>query len=116
MKSDTGKINILHTIRQGKIGGGETHVLDLVASLSDEFHSEVLAFTPGEMVSALKKKGVLCHVINTEKPFDFTSWSRVRKLMADRKIDLVHAHGTRACSNSFRAVSLSSLTPLMTVY
>lgn len=116
MKADKGKINILHTIRQGQIGGGETHVLDLVASLSDEFHSEVLAFTPGEMVTALKKKGVLCHVINTEKPFDFTVWPRVKKLMAEREIDLVHAHGTRACSNSFRATNKLGIPLLYTIH
>ncbi len=116
MKSDSEKIKILHTIRQGKIGGGETHVLDLVASLSDDFHSEVLAFTPGEMVSALKKRGVLCHVIHTEKPFDFTVWSKVKKLMADREIDLVHAHGTRACSNSFRAANKLGIPLLYTIH
>ena len=59
MTSTLGKIKILHTIRQGKIGGGETHVLDLVSSLDpNKYESEVLAFTDGEMVKALGEKGI----------------------------------------------------------
>ena len=94
-------IKILHTIRQGKIGGGETHVLDLVTHLDDRFTSEVLAFTHGEMVDRLSQMGVTCHVIETERPFDVRVWGKTRRLMQERGIQVVHAHGTRACSNSF---------------
>ena len=42
------KIKILETIRQGQIGGGESHVLDLVTHLDkDEFTPVVLSFTDG---------------------------------------------------------------------
>lgn len=111
-----GRIKVLHTIRQGKIGGGETHVLDLVSNLSDDFESEVLAFTDGEMVRELKSRGILCHVIYTEKPFDFRVWSQVRNLMISRNIDVVHAHGTRACSNSFWAANKENLPLLYTIH
>ncbi len=109
-------IKILHTIRQGKIGGGETHVLDLVAHLDDRFSSEVLAFTQGEMVDRLSQMGVPCHVIETERPFDVRVWSRVKGLMESRDYELVHAHGTRACSNSFWGAKQLGLPLLYTIH
>ncbi|WP_417608082.1 glycosyltransferase family 4 protein [Owenweeksia hongkongensis] len=113
----TSKIKILHTIRQGQIGGGETHVLDLVSNLNkDKFTSEVLSFTDGEMVSRLKKMGVPCHVIPTTRPFDFSVWGSVKKLMLENKYDLVHAHGTRACSNSFSAANKLGLPLAYTIH
>lgn len=111
------KLRILHTIRQGKIGGGETHVLDLVSHLdTNHFQSEVLSFTDGEMVEQLRSKGIPCHIISTERPFDFSVWKEVRKLMADRKFDLVHAHGTRACSNSLNAARKLHLPLVYTIH
>ena len=52
------KIKILETIRQGQIGGGESHVLDLVTHLDkDEFTPVVLSFTDGPMVEKLRESG-----------------------------------------------------------
>ena len=116
MRSVNDKIKVLHTIRQGKIGGGETHVLDLVSNLPEEYDCEVLAFTDGEMVRELKKRGILCHVIHTEKPFDVTVWSKVKKLMLIRDYQLIHAHGTRACSNSFWAARNLDIPILYTIH
>lgn len=111
------KIKILHTIRQGQIGGGETHVLDLVSNLDKKrFASEVLSFTDGEMVSRLKEMGIPCHVISTTKPFDFSVWGQVKKLMVKNNYDLVHAHGTRACSNSFKAANKLGLPLIYTIH
>src|ERR1700722_19582099 len=53
------------------------------------------------MVELLRARGITTHVIHTERPFDWRVWERVMKLMKDEKIDLVHAHGTRANSNMF---------------
>lgn len=116
MRSEKKRIKILHTIRQGKIGGGETHVLDLVSNLSDEFYSEVLAFTPGEMVNVLEERGVKCHVIHTEKPFDLRVWRKVKQLISENGYEVVHAHGTRACSNSFWSTNKLGLPLLYTIH
>jgi hypothetical protein len=50
------KINILHTIGRGKIGGGETSVLNL-AQMPDKnrFNSTVVPFTGGEMIYRLNR-------------------------------------------------------------
>lgn len=111
------KIRVLETIRQGKIGGGETHVLDLVQALDkSRFEPVVLSFTPGPMIDRLMAMGVETHVIETERPFNVTKWGRVRELLRTERIDLVHAHGTRAQSNTFWAAQQLGLPLIYTVH
>jgi glycosyltransferase involved in cell wall biosynthesis len=96
-----GKIRILECIRQGKIGGGESHLLSLMENIDRSvFDPVVLSFTEGPMVDRLRQIGIPTHIIHTEKPFDFTKWGRVRKMLEDEDIRLIHAHGTRAASNT----------------
>lgn len=111
------KIRILETIRQGKIGGGETHVLDLIANIdTSQFEPIVLSFTDGPMVERAKELGVESHVIYTETPYDIRVWGKVKQLMIDQQIDLVHAHGTRANSNVFWAAKQLKLPLIYTVH
>ncbi|RSK43080.1 glycosyltransferase [Hymenobacter rigui] len=111
------KIRVLQTIRQGRIGGGETHVLDLVQALDKrQFEPVVLAFTPGPLVDRLAELAVPVHVIETEVPFDVRCWGRVEALLRQERIDLVHAHGTRAQSNTFWAARRRGLPLLYTVH
>ena len=100
------KIRILQGIRQGKIGGGESYLLSLVENLDrTKYEPVVLAFTDGPMVERLRSLNINTHVIYTEKPFDMRVWKKVQQLVVDEKIDIVHAHGTRAMSNMFKAAS-----------
>lgn len=111
------KIKILQTIRQGKIGGGESHVIDLVEALDkDKFESIILSFTEGPMVDRMKANGFKTYVIETETPFDFTKWSQVKKILTAEKIDIVHAHGTRANSNTFSSARKLNIPVLYTVH
>lgn len=111
------KIRILQTIRQGKIGGGESHVLDLVHHLDPEkYVSVVLSFTQGPMVEILREKGITTYVIETERPFDFTKWNKVTEILKKEKIDIVHAHGTRANSNSFYSSNKLGIPIIYTVH
>ena len=98
----TGKIKILETIRQGQVGGGETHVLDLVRKLDKNlFDVDVLSFTDGPMVDTLNALGINTYVIKTEKPFDVGVWGMVSNFITDGGYHIIHAHGTRAASNVF---------------
>lgn len=111
------KIKILHAIRQGKIGGGETHVLDLVQQLDkNAFESVVLAFTDGPLITELKSLGIKTYVILTEKPFDIRVWKTVASLMETENIDILHAHGTRAQSNTFWAAKKLRIPVIYTVH
>lgn len=94
------KIKVLEVIRQGQIGGGESHLLDLIYFLDKERVEPVcLSFTDGEMIKRLTMMGITCHVINTQKPFDFKVQGQIIKLIQNEHIQLVHAHGSRAASN-----------------
>ena len=94
------KIKVLEVIRQGQIGGGESHLLDLIYYMDkDRFEPVCLSFTGGEMISRLKQMGVVCYVIETNKPFDIQVQKRIKKLIHQEQIKIIHAHGSRAASN-----------------
>ncbi len=94
------KIKVLEVIRQGQIGGGESHLLDLVSFMDKErFEPVCLSFTAGEMINRLEAMNIRCHVIPTEKPFDIKVQKRIIQLIEDEDIQIVHAHGSRAASN-----------------
>ncbi|MBS0029810.1 glycosyltransferase family 4 protein [Chitinophaga sp. 22321] len=112
-----GKTRVLETIRQGKIGGGESHVLDLVASLDKTaFEPIVLSFTDGPMITALEKLGVPAYVIASEKAFDISVWKKVRKFIEEQRIDIVHVHGTRANTNVLWAARNLGLPVVYTIH
>jgi glycosyltransferase involved in cell wall biosynthesis len=111
------KIKVLQVIRQGKIGGGESHVIDVVRYLDKHrFEVEVLSFTDGPMVETLAELGIKCHVIHTERPFDFLIWRKVSVLIRKLKVDIIHAHGTRATSNVFSSAKSLGLPLIYTVH
>lgn len=113
----TRKIRVLETIRQGKIGGGESHVLDLVKTMDNElFEPVVLSFTDGPMVQALTAIGVPVHVIASEKAFDISIWKKVRAFLREQRIDIVHVHGTRANTNVMWAARRLGLPLIYTIH
>jgi len=102
------KIRVLECIRQGSIGGGERHLIDLSISLDKtQFEPIVLSFTDGPMVDALKAQGIKTNIIPSLRAFDISTWGKVRKLIIKEKIDIVHAHGTRANTNIFWAAKMT---------
>lgn len=110
-------IRVLETIRQGQIGGGESHLLDLVENLDKSlFEPVVLSFTDGPMVDRLQQMGIATHVIPTTRPFDVTRWKAVKQFIAAQNVQLVHAHGTRAHSNVSWAARKLHLPVVYTVH
>jgi len=96
------KIKVLEVIRQGLIGGGESHVIDVVKFLDRSiFEPYVISFTDGPMISELEDMDVKSHVIPTQNAFDTHIWSKISKFIDENEIDLIHAHGSRAQSNVF---------------
>lgn len=110
-------IKVLEVIRQGQIGGGESHVLDLIRGFSpNEVTPIAMAFTPGQMIDTLRAEGIRCYVIETDKAFDFKIRKRIRKVIEEEQIDLIHAHGSRAASNVFRLAHSMRLPLVYTVH
>lgn len=112
-----GKIKVLQCIRQGQIGGGESHLLSLVENLDpSRFQSVVLSFTDGPMIERLNELGIENHVIHTTRPFDISKWKKVKRLISEINPHLVHAHGTRANSNVLWAARSMKLPVIYTVH
>jgi len=113
----TKKIRVLECIRQGQVGGGESHLLSLVENLDRErFDPVVLSFTDGPMIQRLQQMGIETHIIFTEKPFDIFKWKKIRRLIGNSGIDLIHAHGTRAASNIIWAGRSMKIPVIYTVH
>ncbi|WP_291907125.1 glycosyltransferase [Chitinophaga sp. CB10] len=111
------RIKVLETIHQGKVGGGERHILDLVAHLdTSRFAPVVLSFTDGPMVDALKQMNIPVHVIHSTKAFDFRIWKAVKTLILEEEIDIVHVHGTRANTNILPATRALGIPVIYTVH
>lgn len=111
------KITVLECIRQGQIGGGESHLLSLVENLDrSRFSPVVLSFTDGPMISRLKEMNVETHIIPTVKPFDVRVWRQVKQLLSRKNIGLIHAHGTRANSNVLWAARSLGIPVIYTVH
>ncbi len=111
------KIKICETIRQGKIGGGESHVYQLVNALNrDEFEPVVLSFSGGELVENLKEAGIKTYVVDTQYPFDPRVKAKVKKIFDEEKFDVLHAHGTRSLSNTLSNARKFNLPVLYTVH
>ncbi len=117
MNFSSRKIKVLETIRQGQIGGGESHVLDLVSNLDKNgFEPIVLSFTHGPMVDRLNALGIKTYVVETLRPFNLTTLNAVKKIMKDEEIDILHAHGTRALSNTIFAAKSLGIPVVYTVH
>nr|WKN35512.1 glycosyltransferase family 4 protein [Tunicatimonas sp. TK19036] len=111
------KIRVLQAIRQGMVGGGETHVYDLATSINrDKFEPIVLSFTEGAMVDKLNDQNVDTNIIFTTIPFDFRVSKKIEQLLIEKKIDLVHAHGTRAASNVLHPARNLNIPVIYTVH
>ncbi|MFT4847487.1 MAG: glycosyltransferase involved in cell wall biosynthesis [Parvicella sp.] len=111
------KLKVLETIRQGLVGGGETHVYDLSTHLNRNlFEPVVLSFTEGPMVENLRKVGIKTYVIHSKIPFDPRVTSRVRELVKAENIELIHAHGSRAASNVVSVARALEIPIIYTVH
>jgi glycosyltransferase involved in cell wall biosynthesis len=111
------RIRVLECIRQGQIGGGESHLLSLVENIDrTKFDPVVLSFTDGPMVERLNTLGVKTTIIHTLKPFDVSKWKRVKEWIRSEKVDLIHAHGTRANSNILWAARSLGIPVVYTIH
>jgi glycosyltransferase involved in cell wall biosynthesis len=111
------RIKVLETIRQGLVGGGESHLLSLVQHLDkSRFELTVLSFTHGPMVKKLEEWGIPVYVISTTSAFDVRVTNRVVKLIKELEIEIVHAHGTRAYTNVYWACRMLRIPVVYTVH
>lgn len=110
-------IKVLEVIRQGEIGGGESHVLDLIYGFNkEEIEPIAMAFTDGHMIDLLKQQGIKCYVVKTQKAFDPRIQQEITRIIKEERIQIIHAHGSRAASNMIWAARKLHLPLVYTVH
>jgi glycosyltransferase involved in cell wall biosynthesis len=109
-------VKVLEVIRQGQIGGGESHLIDLIAGFESVIEPVVLAFTPGQMIDTLRERGIVCYVIETSNAFDFSVLGKIKEILIKEEIRIIHAHGSRAASNMILLSKYFKIPMIYTVH
>src|SRR5690606_15808772 len=87
--------NILLAAMALDLGGAETHVISLARELHRRGHRVVVASAGGRMVPRLEARGIPHIVVPmaSRNPLAMArAWWRLRRLVAEYDIGLVHAH------------------------
>jgi glycosyltransferase involved in cell wall biosynthesis len=111
------KIKVLEVIQQGEIGGGESHLLTLLSKLDrSRFEPIVIALSDGEMINRLNGMGIKNYVVNSRLPFNFRVWKKMRIILEENSIEIIHTHGARALSNIIYPASRLKIPVVHTVH
>lgn len=111
------KIKVLEIIQQGEIGGGESHLLTLLSKLDrNRFEPIVIALSDGEMINRLNVMGITNYVVNSRLPFNFMVWKKMRRILEENSINVIHTHGARALSNIIYPASALKIPVVHTVH
>lgn len=110
-------VKILHIIRQGSFGGGETYLYSLVKGLNDgRFEHVVISFTDGEMVNRLHKEGIKTYVLPYLGFFHIKLIRSIYLIARKEHAELIHAHGTKAAFNSVLGALVTRIPMVYTVH
>jgi glycosyltransferase involved in cell wall biosynthesis len=92
-------------------------VLTLVDKLDKaRVSSYVLSFTDGPMVHQLRAMNVPVFVIPIKNSLDWRLYTEVRKFLIEEQIDLIHAHGSRACAFIILLARLLRIKVIYTIH
>jgi glycosyltransferase involved in cell wall biosynthesis len=117
VKKASAPVKILQVIRQGSFGGGETYLNTLIHQLdSSEHESIVVAFSDGEMIKRLNSSGYKTYVIAYKGFFHLGLVKKIYHILKTEEIELVHAHGTKACLNALCAALIAGVKVVYTVH
>lgn len=114
----TNKIKILHLLENFQVGGAEKTTLDICRSLpSDLYHSYVIGFNDGELQSAFKEIGIEAKVEGKRSGIDVNFLSRLRSLMMEKDIDLVHCiNGPTVVNYGVMAAKLAKIPSVVAIH
>lgn len=99
-------MRLLQVIADGRLGGGTTHVLQLIEAIRTDLRAEVhLVTQAGSPAQAeARRRDVPVHGLDFfASRLDPRLWLRLGRLVARLRPDLIHAHGARAALPMTRA-------------
>ncbi|AGX06512.1 glycosyltransferase group 1 family protein [Bacillus sp. NRRL B-14911] len=88
-------MKILHLISGGETGGSKNHLLSLLSHLKSE---DILlgVFQEGKLAQEARELGIPLVFFNQKSRYDLSILSRIKKVIKDEGITIVHTHGPRA--------------------
>ncbi|HBV96280.1 MAG: glycosyl transferase [Peptococcaceae bacterium BICA1-7] len=91
------RLRVLHVIGGGEFGGAERHILNLAAAMKkDMVEVFVCCLFADPFVKVAREAGIRAHSIPMRHKMDFGIVTKLRDLIIEEKIDIVHTHGVRA--------------------
>ncbi|MFZ5648384.1 MAG: glycosyltransferase [Bacillota bacterium] len=91
------RLRVLHVIGGGEFGGAERHILNLATAMNpDMVDVSVCCLFADPFVKLAREAGIKAHSIPMRHKLDFGIVTKLRDLILEEKIDLVHTHGVRA--------------------
>jgi len=114
-------MKILLLITRAELGGGQTHVVDLLRGLRDEFEVELATGEPGYLTEAAAALGIQAHVIpdlvQPMRPLqDLKALWRCFQLIRKLRPDVVHAHTSKAGVIGRLAARLAGVPSIFTAH
>lgn len=87
-------MKIIHLISGGDVGGAKTHVLSLLRNLGKENEVLLICFMEGDFSRDAEKMGIPTMVMPSRNLWRVCR--DLKRLIAARRFDVVHCHGSRA--------------------
>ncbi len=88
-------MKVLHLIGGKEGNGSKNHLIPLLDH-SDRSQIHLAVFDKGAIYEEAKQRHIPVTHLNQRNRYDLTVLSRLKKLIADENIDLLHTHGPRA--------------------
>ncbi len=92
------KIRVMHLASNPEWAGAEVHLATLADSLkcNGGVDVSVCVLHDGKLVEYLKERGIDVRVVRLKWLFDVSAVFKIKKIMEENRIDLVHTHGYKA--------------------
>jgi glycosyltransferase involved in cell wall biosynthesis len=99
-----GKIKVLEAVTTGEWSGVQKVVYEIVKGINEkypeEFEFEILSGTDGRFISEIEKLNVKYHIIpelvkNVSPLNDLKAFGKIKKLINERKYDVLHFHTSK---------------------
>ena len=95
--STPARLRIAGVDPERRFAGGEAQVLGLTLALAHAGHqAELLCAPPGELWRRASAAGIQCHPLPIRNSIDAAAGLRLRRLVRERRYDIVHFHTARA--------------------
>jgi glycosyltransferase involved in cell wall biosynthesis len=115
------RTRILFLITRAELGGGQTHVADLLGGLRSEFDLHLGTGETGYLTEAAQGLGIPTHILpSLVQPFDpakdLAALHECRRLIREIQPDLVHAHTSKAGLIGRAAAKLTRVPSVFTAH